>query len=142
MPQADSDAGIGFALSQAPLAYSKKSTPGSTEVSMCAARKSACAGAVAGAAAPVDCVATPSAASAGVPRHAVMAAASSARRKERRTGRMRFPGVAPAWRERPPRCLPGAPRVKRWKSRAPDCRRSSPVELEVDGEDDQGDGDE
>src|SRR5690348_9106445 len=40
IPHAASEAGIGCAFSQAPLAYWKKSTPGSTDVSMCAARKS------------------------------------------------------------------------------------------------------
>src|SRR5258705_8994407 len=44
MPQLDSDAGIGLRLSQAPLAYSKKSTPGSTDRFMLAARKSPLAG--------------------------------------------------------------------------------------------------
>jgi hypothetical protein len=40
MPHVASEAGIGCAFSQAPFAYWKKSTSGSTDVSMCAARKS------------------------------------------------------------------------------------------------------
>src|SRR5436190_17513831 len=40
MPQPASDAGIGCALSHAPLAYVKKSSPGLTERSMLADRKS------------------------------------------------------------------------------------------------------
>ena len=52
MPHAASDAGIGCAFSQPPFAYWKKSTPGSTDVSMCAARKSCGAGASAAKAPP------------------------------------------------------------------------------------------
>src|SRR5439155_26143221 len=40
MPQFDSEAGIGLRSSHPPLAYSKKSTPGSTDGFMLAARKS------------------------------------------------------------------------------------------------------
>lgn len=72
MPHAASYAGIGCAFSHPPFAYSKKSTPGSTAVSMCAARKS-CA----------------LSAATALPAASTSAIESSARRKEdmRRSGR-------------------------------------------------------
>src|SRR4051812_33743098 len=49
MPQPDSDAGIGCAFNHAPFAYAKKSSPGLTERSMFALRKSVFGAAGAGA---------------------------------------------------------------------------------------------
>jgi hypothetical protein len=57
MPQLCSVAGMGLRCSQPPFAYSKKSSPGLTEVSRSATRKSATAVGCAGSAPPAHCAA-------------------------------------------------------------------------------------